>query len=150
MEQASTVRNVDMLESRETWRSIDDSVQRKNRHEETKDKEAKYTEIKSDVTKISSKVLTPIEDKLRTIRDPEAIDLENLDWEFSYARNAELNAVIEAGMAKGHDGTNKRAGLGDIRTPAGSFHSTDNVANRISKAIKTFRMRNRQPINVTI
>ena len=145
LEAGSTIRNVDMLESRETWRSISDSVQRKGRLEETQSKATSYAEIKYDVTKLSGKTWTPIEDKMRTIRDPEAIDLENLTWEFAYARNAELVDVIKDGIVRGADGTANATDLGNIATAAGQFHSAENVANKLSAAIKTFRTRNRLP-----
>ena len=152
LEQAATVRNVDMLESRESWRSIGDSVQRKNRMEQVKEKVTKYTEIKYDVTKLAGKTWTPIEDKMRTIVNPETIDLQNLDWEFSYARNAELKAVIEGITARNAEGTAAANGtaLGNISTDPASFHSTKNVATALSTAIKTFRTRNRVPIDVAI
>jgi len=147
---AATVRNVDKLEARESWRSIGDSVRRKGRMEETKEKATKYTEIKYDVTKLAGKTWTPIEDKLRTVRDPEAIDLQNLDWEFAYARNAELKDVVTGITDRNASGAAGTDDLGDIRTTSSDMHSASNVANKISSAIKTFRVKNRVPIDVAV
>ena len=150
LEQASTVRNTEMLESRETFRAVNSSVvTRKGRLEEQKEARIQYDEIRFDVTKLAGKTLTPIEDVLRTIKNPEKLDLENLDFDFALARNDELRDVIKNGITKGASGAAVTA-LGDISTNSAEFHSADNIANMISEAIKTFRTRNRLPIDTVI
>ena len=149
LEGASTVRNMDKLEGRETFRSIGDSVQRKDRLEESKIKKTTFAEIKYDVTKLTGKTFVPIEDKMRTIQDPEAIDLQNLTWEFSYARNQEIKNVITEGITKGVTGA-AVTNLGSISAAVTTYHSPNNVGNALSSAIKTFRTRNRVPIDTAI
>ena len=149
LEGASTIRNMDKLEGRETFRSIGDSVQRKDRLEETKVKKTTYTELKYDLTKLTGQTWTPIEDKMRTIQDPESIDLQNLTWEFSYARNQELKNVITEGITKGASGAGETV-LGSLKAAVTTYHSPSNIGNAISAAIKTFRTRNRVPIDTAI
>ena len=150
LEQSSTVRNTEMLESRETFRAVNSSVvSRKGRLEEAKEGRIQYDEIRYDVTKLAGKTLTPIEDKLRTIKDPEKIDLENLDFDFALARNDELKEVIKKGITKGASGGAVTA-LGNILTVGTKFHSEANIANAISAAIRTFRTRNRLPIDTVV
>ena len=151
LEGASTVRNVDKLESRETWRSLGDSVRRKGRLEEIKEKVTKYAEIKYDVNKLAGKVYTPAEDTIRTITNPETIDLENLNWEFKYARNIELKDVIIKGITRKSNGSTGSDDLGSLALPSGTtLHSAKNAGNEISKVIKRFRVRNRMPIDTAI
>ena len=151
LEGASTVRNMDKLEGRETWRSLGDSVQRKGRLEETKEKSTKYAELKYDVNKLAGKTYTPIEDTIRTITNPETIDLENLAWEFKYARNTELKDVMLKGITKNAGGTAGASSIGDLSLPTGNeLHSVVNAGNEFSKLIKKFRIRNRMPIDTII
>ena len=151
LEEASTVRNVDKLESRETWRSLGDTVRRKGRLEESKEKVQKYAEIKYDVNKLVGKVYTPIEDTLRAITNPEVLEIENLHWEFKYARNQELKDVIIKGITRKASGVTGSDALGSLALPSGTtLHSLVNVQNAIAIKIKEFRVRNRMPIDTAI
>ena len=151
LENASTIRNVDKLESRETWRSLGDTVRRKGRLEETKEKITKYAEIKYDVEKLTGKVYTPAEDTIRTITNPETIDIENLNWEFKYARNIELKDVIIKGITRDSAGAGGHDDIGSMALPSGTtLHSATNVGNKFAEYIKAFRVRNRMPIDTVI
>ena len=151
LEQSSTVRNLDKLEGRETWRSIGDSVRRRGRLEEVKEKVTKFTEIKYEVDKLVGRIFTPQEDIIRTIVNPETIADGDLNWEFKYARNIELKDVILKGITRGADGAVGASTLGSLAIPTGNkLHSDINIGNAISVLIKQFRVKNRLPIDTAI
>ena len=153
LEDAFVKREIPMLEFRETFRDVNDAVEYLDRMEETKITKTSYQEIKYDLKKLVGKVYTPIEDIMRTIINPQMVDLENLRWNYAWKRNKLAIEQIKK-IARKADGT---AITGDTATAlsdgdkvgnpltlasTGGVHSANRIASKINEFCHAFLKRN--------
>ena len=125
-------RDIPQLEFRETFYDTTASAIYLDRLEESKATVTKYDEIKYDLKKLVDKVYTPIEDIFRTIINPQAVDLSQVNWGFKFQRNKEaLKALKKIG--------NTQAAVGKFETiGAGDFHSTNRGAKELNEKFNDF------------
>ncbi len=97
--------------------------------EETEANEAKYDEISYNLLKIPAKIYTPIEDIMRTVINPQTINIQTTAWALKKKRNDEAAKAIVAGITD-----NVNVGVIDTLA-AGAFHSTNKIASNISGVI---------------
>lgn len=129
LENMFTTYNVDMLQAREPIQGTFGVGDYLNPLEEAEANEAKFDEISYNLKKIPAKVYTPIEDIMRTVINPQTINLATTNWAMKKKRNAYAKAAIVAGVT---DNVN----VGEIDAlAAGAFHSTNRTASRIAKVI---------------
>jgi len=124
--------NVDMLQAREPIQGTFTVGDYLNPLEETEANEAKYDEIAYNLLKLPAKIYTPIEDIMRTVINPQTINIATTNWAYKKRRNTEAKDVIVAGIT---DNTN--VGVIDALA-AGAFHSTNKTASNIAKVINDF------------
>ncbi len=124
-------REIPNLEFRETFYDTTQTAQFLDRMEESKVTTTKYEEIVYDLKKLVDKVYTPIEDILRTIINPQEVDLRQIDWGMKRRRNQE--------------GINELSNIGNTQTTLDSpadigsnFHSTNNTRKEISNLLSSF------------
>lgn len=131
-----TTLNVDMLQAREPIQGTFGVGTYLKPLEEAEANEAKFDEIAYELLKIPAKVYTPIEDIMRTVINPQTINLATTAWALKKQRNAYAKAAIVAGIT---DNTN----VGVIDTiGAGDFHSTNHIALNIATVINDFLIAN--------
>lgn len=121
--------NVDMLQAREPIQGTFGIGKRLSPLEETEMNEAKFDEISYNLLKLPAKIYTPIEDILRTVINPQTINIETTNWALKKFRNNEARDIIEAGIT-----TNTNVGVIDALA-AGAFHSTNKTASNIAGVI---------------
>lgn len=91
-------RDVPQLEGRESFYDTTATAEYRDRLEETKSTKTKYDEIKYDLKKLVDKVYTPIEDIVRTIINPQTVDMSQLRYGFKWKRNqSALKALKDIG-----------------------------------------------------
>jgi len=123
--------NVDMLQAREAIQGTDTVGDYLNPLEETEANELKFDEISYNLLKLPAKIYTPIEDIMRTVINPQTLNIATTNWAMKKKRNDEARTVIVAGIT---DNTN----IGAIDTlAAGAFHSTNRTASKIAEVINT-------------
>jgi len=124
--------NVDMLQAREPIQGTFGIGDRLSPLEETEMNEAKFDEISYNLKKLPAKIYTPIEDILRTVINPQTINIATTNWALKKKRNNEARDILEAGIT---DNTN--VGVIDALA-AGAFHSTNKTASNIAGVINDF------------
>ena len=123
--------NVDMLQAREPIQGTFGVGDYLDPLEEAEANEAKFDEIAYNLKKIPAKIYTPIEDIMRTVINPQEINIKTTNWALKKRRNAYALAAITAGIT---DNTN----VGVIDTlAAGAFHHTNKTASAIANVINT-------------
>lgn len=132
-------RDIPMLEYRETFHDVSQTAEYLGRLEETKKTEVKYDEIVYNLQKLTDSVYTPIEDILRTIINPQSIDLAMLRWGMKRRRNQE---ALEQGLKK----------LGNTQDPIsafstiGTYHSANRSASELNDLFVQFLRKEDVPI----
>lgn len=121
--------NVDMLQARESIQGTFSTQGYLKPLEEAEANEAKYDEISYNLLKLPAKVYTPIEDILRTVINPQTINIETTNWALKKKRNTIARDIIEAGITD-----NVNVGVIDALS-AGAFHSTNKTASNIAGVI---------------
>jgi len=125
-------RDIPQLEFRESFHDATQTAEYVGRMEETKKGETKYDEIKYDLKKLSDKVYTPIEDILRTIINPQSIDLSLLQWGMKRRRNQE---ALESGLKKIG---NAQGAIGSFSAIGANYHSTNRSASELNDLFVQF------------
>ena len=121
--------NVDMLQARESIQGTFGVGDYLHPLEESEANEAKFDEISYNLLKLPAKIYTPIEDIMRTVINPQTINIATTNWALKKKRNSIARDIIEAGIT---DNTN----VGVIDTlAAGAFHSTNHTASNIAGVI---------------
>lgn len=129
LENAYQTQPVDMLQAREPIQSTFGVGDYLDPLEEADASEAKFDEIAYNLKKIPAKVYTPIEDIMRTIINPQTINIATTNWALKKKRNAYAKAAIIAGITDNEN-------VGDIEAmQAAGFHSQNRTASRIAKVI---------------
>ena len=121
--------NVDMLQAREPIQGTFGIGDRLAPLEESEANEAKFDEISYNLKKLPAKIYTPIEDIMRTVINPQTINIETTNWALKKKRNNEARDILEAGIT-----TNTNVGVIDALA-AGAFHSTNKTASNIAGVI---------------
>jgi len=131
LDNAYVVRDVSMLEYRESFRDVATSAEYLGRMEESKRNKTNYDEIKYDLPKLVDKVYTPIEDIMRTIINPQEIDLSNLDWGMKFRREKEAARILtKIGNPQSVDSF--------FNLSTGAFHSTNRSASQLNNLFNQF------------
>ena len=134
------VRDVAMLEYRESFRDVTATAEYRGRSEETPKVKTSYDEIKYDLPKLTDTVVTPIEDIMRTIINPQTVDMENLDWGFKHRRErAAIEALDKLGNAQAVDSF--------FSLSSGAFHSTNRGASQLNTLFSDFLKAEDVPID---
>ena len=125
-------RDVPQLESRETFYDTTATAEYLNRLEESKSTHTVYDEIKYNLLKLTDKVFTPIEDLMRTIINPQSVDLGQLNWGFKYKRNQAAATALAAI-------SNTQSPIDDPTTlDSTGFHSKYHVARELNDLFNSF------------
>lgn len=128
-------RSIDQLQYRETFYDTTQTAEYLGRREEAKSTATIYDEIEYDLPKLVDKVFTPIEDIIRTIINPQAVDLEQIAWGMRRRRNQEaINTVALI--------ANSQTQLGSPADIGSNFHSTNNTGNDLLELFKSFLVTN--------
>ena len=123
--------NLDMLQAREPIQGTFSVGDYLDPLEEAEANEAKFDEIAYSARKIPAKIYTPIEDIMRTVINPQTINIRTTNWALKKRRNSYAKDAIIAGIT---DNTN----VGTIDAlAAGAFHSTNHTASAIADVINT-------------
>ena len=132
LDEAFVERDVAQLEGREPFYDTTATARYLDRMEESKATKTVYDEIVFDLKKLVDKVYTPIEDIMRTIINPQDVDLSQLRWGFKYQRNiAALKALKKIG--------NTQSAVGQFsKMTAGNFHSDNKSADELNVLFDTF------------
>ncbi len=128
-------RDIPQLEFRETFYDTTQTAQYLDRLEETDVTKTNYDEIKYDLKKLTDKVYTPIEDILRTIINPQEVDLDQIEWGMKRKRNQE-------GINQLADIENTQSSLGSPADIGSNFHSTNNTGNELTDLFRQFLIAN--------
>ena len=132
LDEMFTVRDVPMLEGRETFYDTTATAEYKGRLEETRATKTAYDEIKYDLLKLSDKAFTPIEDLMRTIINPQNVDVGQINYGFKFKRNqSALKALKDIGNTQSTIAAFDTIGATD-------FHHTNHSANTINDLLNTF------------
>lgn len=124
-------RDIPQLEFRETFYDTTQDVEYLDRMEESRSTQTNYDEIKYDLKKLTGKTYNPIEDMIRTIIDPQAIDRSQIEWGMDRRRNQEgINVLTEI--------ANTQTTLPSPADIGVNFHSTNNTGNELLEYFKTF------------
>ncbi len=126
------VRDIPMLEYREPFHDVSQTAEYVGRLESTKNTSTKYDEIVYNLQKLSDKVYTPIEDILRTIINPQTIDMAMLQWGMKRKRNQE---ALEKGLKKIG---NTQSAIGSFSTIGTNYHSTNRSASELNDMFVQF------------
>ena len=128
-------RDIPQLEFRETFYDTTQTAQYLDRLEETDVTHTIYDELKYDLKKLTDKVYTPIEDILRTIINPQEVDLNQIEWGMKRRRNQEgINHLANI--------TNLQTVLPSPADIGSNFHSTNNTGNQLSELFRAFLIKN--------
>ncbi len=124
-------RSIPQLEFRETFYDTTQDVEYLDRSEESKVTTTSYDEIKYNLKKLVGKTYNPIEDIIRAVIDPQAIDQSQIAWGMQRRRNQE--------------GINQLEKIANVQTTLGfpgdigsNFHSVNNTGNDLLELFKTF------------
>jgi len=136
LDNAYITRDIPNLQFRETFYDTTATARYYDRLEESKATVTKYDEIEYNLRKLSDNVYTPIEDILRTIINPQELDLSQIRWGMKYKRNLEALRNIKL--------------IGNTQTTLGSpadigssgFHSTNRTADEVNAYHKEFLLAN--------
>ena len=132
LENMFTTINVDMLQAREPIQGTFAVGDYLAPLEETDYIEAKYDEISYNLEKIPILIYTPIEDIMRTVINPQEINIRTAAWALKKRRNRYALDALQAGTP-----TNTNVGVIDALAP-GDFHSTNKTASNIAGVINDF------------
>lgn len=141
-------RDVPQLQQRETFYDTTATAEYKGRLEESKQTISRFDEIQYNLLKLTDKVYTPIEDMMRTIINPQTIDLQQLAWGFKWKRNqtaATALATLPASstVLSGFTfGTNNTTLDNPTLIAAGAFHNTNKVATQLAAMFNYFLKQN--------
>ncbi len=135
------VRDVAMLEYREPFRNVNLTGEYLGRMEESKTTKVDYDEIKYDLPKLVDKSYVPIEDIMRTIIDPQRIQLEQMEWNFKFNRNKTAKRALD-NIGNTQEVENW-AGIGT------NFHSSNRAASALNSLFNDFLTENDVPITHT-
>jgi len=125
LDNAYISRDIPALQFRETFYDTTATARYYDRLEESKATVTKYDEIDYNLKKLTDNVYTPIEDILRTIINPQEIDMQQIRWGMKYKRNLEaLKHILLVGNSQGTLGN-----PADIGT---NYHSTNRTADEIN------------------
>ncbi|MBL4817998.1 MAG: hypothetical protein JKY15_02025 [Deltaproteobacteria bacterium] len=125
-------RDVSMLEGREPFYDTTATARYLDRLEVAKTTKTVYDEIKYDLKKLVDKVFTPIEDMMRTIINPQDIDLGQLRWGFKYQRNQKALLALK-------DIGNSQSAIGKFeKITSGNLHSDNHAAKELNELFNTF------------
>ena len=128
-------RDIPQLEFRETFYDTTQTSEYLDRLEETDVTKTIYDEIKYDLKKLTDKVFTPIEDILRTIINPQELDLSQIEWGMKRRRNQEgINHLANI--------ANSQTALASPVDIGSDFHSTNNTGNQLSDLFRSFLLAN--------
>ena len=125
-------RDIPQLEFRESFHDATQTAEYLDRMEESKSTKTNYDEIKYDLKKLTDKVHTPIEDIIRTIINPQTIDLSLLRWGMKRRRNQE---ALEQGLKKIGNAQGPIASFSDIGS---NFHSVNRSASDLNDLFVQF------------
>jgi hypothetical protein len=125
-------RDVPQLEGREPFYDTTATAEYRDRLEETKSTKTKYDEIKYDLKKLTDKVYTPIEDIMRTIINPQTVDMSQLRYGFKWKRNqSALKALKDIG--------NNQSSIGKFeKLSTAGFHSENRSAKELNELFNAF------------
>lgn len=124
-------RDIPQLEFRETFYDTTQDVEYLDRSEESKSTQTSYDEIAYDLKKLVGKTYNPIEDIIRAVIDPQAIDQSQIAWGMQRRRNQEgINQLTKI--------ANVQTTLGSPANVGSDFHSTNNTGNDLLELFKTF------------
>jgi hypothetical protein len=137
LENMFTPINVDMLQAREPIQGTFAVGDYHAPLEETDYVEAKYDEITYNLEKIPILIYTPIEDIMRTVINPQDINLMTANWALRERRNRYALDALQNNTP-----TNTNVGVIDALAP-GDFHSTNKTASNIAGVINDFLKNNR-------
>lgn len=135
------VRDVAMLEYREPFRNVNLTGEYLGRMEESKIVKVDYDEIKYDLPKLVDKSYVPIEDIMRTIIDPQRIQLEQMEWNFKFNRNQTAKRALD--LIGNPETVENWFDIGS------SFHSTNRAASALNSLFNDFLKENDLPITHT-
>ncbi len=125
LDNAYVSRDIPMLQYRETFYDTVATARYYGRLEETKTTTTKYDGIDYNLEKLSDSVYTPIEDILRTIINPQEVDLQQIKWGMKFKRNLEaLKHILLVGNSQGN--------LGDPSLIDVNYHSTNRTPDEIN------------------
>jgi hypothetical protein len=125
-------RDVPQLELRETFYDTTASAEYKGRLEQSKATETVYDEIKYNLLKLVDKAYTPIEDILRTIINPQAVDMGQIQYGFKWKRNQSALAALKL-----IGNTQSQVGKFE-KVTAGNLHSDNRAAKELNELFNTF------------
>lgn len=124
-------RQIPNLEFRETFYDTTQTAQFLDRMEPSGVTGTTYDEVVYDLKKLVDKVYTPIEDILRTIINPQEIDLRQIDWGMKRRRNQE-------GINKLSEIANTQTTLDSPADIGSNFHSTNNTRKELANLLSSF------------
>ena len=135
LEEAYVGRDIPQLEFRESFYDTVQTAEYLDRLEQSKATKTVYDEIVYNLKKLVDKVYTPIEDEYRTIINPKAIDLGQINWGFKRKRNlSALEGIREIG--------NDQGTLGKFEQITGTnqegFHSANRAATELNEKFNEF------------
>lgn len=132
LDEMFVTRDVPQLELRETFYDTTASAEYKGRLEQSKATETVYDEIKYNLLKLQDKAYTPIEDILRTIINPQAVDMGQIQYGFKWKRNqSALAALKKIG--------NTQSSIGKFeKVTAGNLHSDNHAAKELNELFNDF------------
>ena len=131
LDNAYVSRDIPALQFRETFYDTTATARYYDRLEESKATVTMYDEIDYNLRKLSDNVYTPIEDILRTIINPQEIDMGQIRWGMKYKRN--LEALKHILLVANSQGT-----LGNPADIGANFHSTNRTADEINELNNLF------------
>ena len=132
-------RDVPQLELREAYRNVTGGVKRLKRLEEADSAFTTYDEITYNLSKLAENVYTPIEDMMRTVINPQEVDLEQVRFAMDDRRNNDALAALEAMGDAGYSFPNLDAP--DTIGPS-AFHSTNKSVSQLREMFVDFRKDN--------
>ena len=125
-------RDIPMLEGREAFYDTTATAEYKDRMEESKATKTNYDEIVYDLKKLVDKAYTPIEDIMRTIINPQTVDLGQIRYGFKFKRNqSALRALKKIGNTQ-----STLPKFSDLT--AGNFHSNNKAASLLNDVFVGF------------
>ena len=131
LDNAYISRDIPALQFRETFYDPTATARYYDRLEESKATVTLYDEIDYNLKKLTDNVYTPIEDILRTIINPQEIDLGQIRWGMKYKRNLEaLKHILLVG--------NNQGTLGNPADIGANYHSTNRTADEINELNNLF------------
>ena len=131
LDNAYISRDIPALQYRETFYDTTATARYYDRLEESKATVTVYDEIDYNLKKLSDNIYTPIEDILRTIINPQEIDLQQIRWGMKYKRNLEaLKHILLVGNSQGT--------LGNPADITPNFHSVNRTADEVNELNNLF------------